>query len=98
MAIVRVAAGVFLRTEFVGKIIQTQCVESSVRKTQTDVYDSTGQHVLWSKCTLVPASESADITEAIKRDNHCHDEIRNALCEERDAMPFKPATPCLSSV
>ena len=41
MAIVRVAAGVFLRTEFVGKIIQTQCVESSVRKTQTDIFDST---------------------------------------------------------
>lgn len=45
MAIVRVSAGVFLLTESVGKIIQTQCVEASVRKTQTDVYDATGQHV-----------------------------------------------------
>lgn len=87
MAIVRVAAGVFLRAESVGKIIQTQCVEASVRKTQTDVYDCTGQHILWSKCTLVPVNES---TEIIKRDNHCHDEIRNALREERDAIPFKP--------
>ena len=86
MPIVRVAAGVFLRAETVGKIIQTQCVEASVRKTQTDIYDCTGQHVLWSKCTLVPANDS----DEIQRDNHCHDEIRNALREERDATPFKP--------
>jgi len=85
MAIVRVAAGVFLRAESVGKIMQTQCVEASVRKTQTDVYDATGQHVLWSKCTLVSVNA---LPEAIERDNHCHDEIRNALREERDAMPF----------
>ena len=98
MAIVRVAAEVLLRTEFVGKIIQTQCVESSVRKTQTDIFDSTGQHVLWSKCTLVSVNDSPESSEAIKRDNHCHDEIRNALCGERDAMPFKPTLPSLSSV
>ena len=93
MAIVRVNAGVFLRTESVGKIIQTQCVEASVRKTQTDVYDLTGQHVLWSKCTLVPVN---DVPDEIKRDNHCHDEIRNALREERDALPFKTTEPCLA--
>ena len=98
MAIVRVTAGVFLRTEFVGKIIQTQCVESSVRKTQTDIFDSTGQHVLWSKCTLVSVNDSPESSEAIKRDNHCHEEIRNALCGERDAIPFKPMLPSLSSV
>lgn len=87
MAIVRVAAGVFLRSESVGKIIQTQCVEASVRKTQTDVYDVTGQHILWSKCTLISVNE---LPEAIQRDHHCHDEIRDALREERDAIPFKP--------
>lgn len=89
MAIVRVAAGIFLRTECVGKIVQTQCVEADVRKTQTDVYDVTGQHILWSKCTLVPATEAAMDSEAIKRDNHGHDEIRDALREERDAQPFR---------
>lgn len=93
MAIVRVAAGVFLRAESVGKIIQTQHIEASVRKTQTDVFDLTGQHVLWSKCTSVPVNDSPD---AIKRDNHSHDEIRNALREERDAVPFKATEPCLS--
>ena len=88
MALVRVAAGVFLRTECVGKIMQTQCVESGVRKTQSDVYDATGQHVLWSKRTLVPLA--TDDSEAIARDNHCHDEIREALRQERDALPFAP--------
>lgn len=88
MAIVRVAAGIFLRTECVGKIMQSQYVEASVRKTQTDIYDVTGQHVLWSKCTLVPVADASADPVAIQRDNHCHDEIRDALREERDAVPF----------
>lgn len=87
MAIVRVAAGVFLRSECVGKVVQTQYVESSVRKTQTDIYDVTGQHILWSKSTLVPTAEASSI--AGKRDEHGHDEIVRALREESDAMPFK---------
>jgi len=87
MAIVRVAAGVFIRSECVGKVIQTQHVESSVRKTQTDIYDATGQHVLWSKSTHVPVDEESGV--AIRRDNHGHDEIVGALREERDAVPFK---------
>lgn len=86
MAIVRVAAGVFLRSECVGKVVQTQHVESSVRKTQTDVYDTTGQHVMWSKSTLVPVEEK--MSAAIQRDNHGHEEIVNALREERDAVPY----------
>lgn len=57
-----------------------------MRKTQSDVYDVTGQHVLWSLRTLVPLA--SDATDAMARDNHCHDEIRDALRQERDAQPF----------
>lgn len=91
MAIVRVSAGVFIRTECVGKVLQTQYVESSVRKTQTDIYDTSGQHVLWSKCTLVPVGDTPADHQASQRDDHGHDEIMKALREERDATPFNGA-------
>ncbi len=89
MAIVRVAKGVFIRTECVGKLVQTQYVEAGVRKTQTDVYDLTGQHILFSKCSLVPADPAASDPDALLRDNHAHDEIRDALRQERDAVPYQ---------
>lgn len=89
MPIVRVSKGVFLRSECVGKVVQSQYVEASVRKTQTDVYDLTGQHILFSKCTLVPVEAVAENTELVLRDNHSHDEIRDSLRHERDAMPFQ---------
>lgn len=84
MTIVRVSKGVFIRTECVGKVLQTQYVESSVRKTQTDIHDITGQHILWSKCTLIPVGDAS----AVQRDNHAHDEIMRSLREERNAVPF----------
>lgn len=48
------------------------------------IYDTTGQHILWSKSTLVPVDTEASV--AIERDNHGHEEIMNALREERDAV------------
>lgn len=70
-----------------GKILQTQNIELSVRKTQTDIYDTTGQHILWTKSTIVRVDDES--SAAIKRDDHGHDEIMNALREERDATPFE---------
>jgi hypothetical protein len=90
VALVRVSKGVFIRTECVGKVVQTQYVEAFVRKTQTDVYDVTGQHILFSKCTLVATSAEPHETEEVLRDNQAHDEVREALRQERDAVPYKP--------
>ena len=88
MALVRVSGNVHLNTACVGKTDHNRVFTDTSRTSTTTVFDVTGQHKLFEYVSTVNTERDNPDKDAVKRDNHAHEEIVAAIREVRDANPF----------
>jgi hypothetical protein len=94
MTLVRVFGNVYLNPSCVGKVEFNMRFEDGKRTSTTTIYDVTGQHSLLVAETDVSTPAPASDPNAVRRDNHVHQEIVAALRGRRDAKQWSEPAPC----